>query len=175
MWVLVSHTEGRTCNLRVFQNRLLREWRKYVTRSFRICTPHQLFGWSIKKNEMGRANGSDGKRSLGRFRHVWGRARQKYLLVRRTITIHSLSTWRASLSEAKCLSDLPLSCITVHAHLRVVFDAQAAMLPTCVCIDCSFMGCLLTDSDFGGSKFLCILGVSLLDYTTSISEDEIYV
>ena len=37
------------------------------------------------------------------------------------------------------------------------------------------MGRLLTDSYFGSSKFLCIFGAVLLDYTMSISEDEIFV
>jgi len=37
------------------------------------------------------------------------------------------------------------------------------------------MGRLLTDIDFGGSKFLCKFSALLLDYTTSISEDEIFV
>ena len=81
------------------------------------------------------------------------------------------------MSKVKCLSHLPLSCITghVHYHLLIIFCEQAATLPTYVCVDCSFMGCLLTDSDFGGSKFLCKFVSLLLDYTTSISEDEICV
>jgi len=62
--------------------------------------------------------------------------------------------------------------IHAHAHLLVILDAQVAKLPTCVCVDCSFMGRTLTDSDFGGGKFLCKFGALLIDYTMSISEDE---
>jgi hypothetical protein len=75
-----------------------------------------------------------------------------------------------------CLSDLPLSSITVHVHAHqvVILCAQEAKLPTCFCTVCSLMGRLLIDSDFGRSKFLCIYGAVLVDYTTSISEDEIF-
>ena len=59
-------------SLRVSENRVLREIfghnrtcerieEEYITKTFMICTPHQiLFRWSIKENEMGGACGTYG-------------------------------------------------------------------------------------------------------------------
>jgi len=62
-WSLTLREQQR---LRVFKNRLLRymlwtngvtvDWRKCITRSFKVCIPYQILqGHQLKENEMGRA------------------------------------------------------------------------------------------------------------------------
>jgi hypothetical protein len=70
-WSLILREE---CRLRVFENKVLRrifgpkrdevtgKWRRLLTRSFMLCTPHQYHsGDQVKKTEMGRTCGTYGR------------------------------------------------------------------------------------------------------------------
>jgi hypothetical protein len=71
VWSWVCHTEGRTCKLRVFQNRLAREWRIHNEELYNLCSPPNII-WVIKSRRMRSVGhvaciqdwGCDGKRSL---------------------------------------------------------------------------------------------------------------
>ena len=51
VWSWICHTEGRTCKLRVFQNRLLREWRIHNEELYNLYSPPNII-WEIKSRRM---------------------------------------------------------------------------------------------------------------------------